>query len=64
MKAQRGALSAMAAMTSSRDTVEFSRKNTFRVYKTVLSSRKNMFHVYRTIPGEKLFAFVAIRKRL
>ena len=59
-----GALSATAAMGSSRDTVEFSRKNTFLVYKTVLNSRKTMFRVYKTISGEKLFAFVAIGKRL
>ena len=37
-------------MASSRDTVEF--------------NRKNMFHVNKTISGEKLFAFVAIGKRL
>ena len=43
----------MAAMTSSRDTVEFSRKNTFRVYKTVFG-RKNNFHVYKTTSGGKL----------
>ena len=56
-------VSATAAMASSRDTVVFSRKNMFRIYKTVLNSRKNMFHVYKTISGEKLFAFVAIGKR-
>ena len=38
-----GALSAMAAMTSNRDTVEFCRKTAFRVYKTVLNSLKICF---------------------
>ena len=47
--AERG-VSAKAAMASSRDTEEL--------------SRKNMFHVYKTISGEKLFALVAIGKRL
>ena len=47
----------MAAIARSRDIVEFSRKNTFRIYKTVSNSQKNMFHVYKTISREKLFAF-------
>ena len=34
-----------AAIANSRDTVEFSRKNMFPVYKTVLNSRKNIVHV-------------------
>ena len=38
-----GALSATAAIASSRDSVEFSRKNTFRVCKPVLNSRKTCF---------------------
>ena len=43
-----------------RDTVEFSRKNTFRVYLTVSNSQKNTFHVYKSISRERLFAFAAI----
>ena len=37
----RGAKSATAAMEGSRDTIEFSRENAFRVYKTI--SRVKMF---------------------
>ena len=51
-------------MASSRDTVDFSGKNIFHVYKTVLNSLKNIFDVYRTISGEKFYVFVAIGKRL
>ena len=43
-----------------RDTVEFSRKNTFRVYFTVSNSRNNTFHVYKSILRERLFAIAAI----
>ena len=42
-KAQRGALNITKAMASVRNTVKFSRKNMFRVYKAVLNNRKNMF---------------------
>ena len=43
---------------------EFSQKNIFRIYKSVSNSHKNMLNVYKTISGAKLFAFVAIGKRL
>ena len=51
-------------MASSRDTVEFRWKKTFRVYKTALNNLKDIVHVYNTISEEKLFAFVAIGKSL
>ena len=43
-----------------RDTVEFSRKNSFRVYFTVSNSRNKTFHVYKSILREILFAIAAI----
>ena len=60
------ALSTTAAMASRRDTVEFNQKNMFCVYKPVLNtcSWEKIFHVYKPISGEKLFAFVAIGKRM
>ena len=43
-----------------RDTVEFSRKNMFRVYLTVSNSQKNTFNVYKSILRERLFALAPI----
>ena len=44
--------------------MEFSRKNTLRVQKTVLIGRKNIFRVYKTISEEKFVCIHSYRKKV